>query len=149
MGGVPAWIEAIAAAVGLCLTIVTGFELRLRAVSRSAHARIDREVLTLGESIEGEATERKRDVERIDDELKGIDAVQQQVSRLESTVSQSFERLAGETRVIGESVRGFAERFGDFKTTSEKASDNLTATVRAIDQQVTAIAIEQARTGHH
>jgi phage-related protein len=141
----PGWIQAACAAVVVGGSIWGAIEVRIARAHKAAHQRIDREVLSLTNAIEDEGTERKRDVARIDVELGGLGALRESVGALGATVSSAFERSAAGTALIGEQVKALTDRFTDFKSSNDRATDEIKHSVRNLQDQVQGLAVGQAR----
>jgi hypothetical protein len=144
MVDIPAWLQGLSALGALAAVIWGGIEMRVAKAHKSVHTRLDNEVADIKDLINSESTERKRDVERIDGELVGIADLRSGLSRLEATVAGAFEKVTGASALIGAHVEALATRFADFKTASDKSSDEIKHAVRGLQSQVQDIAVQQA-----
>lgn len=148
MVDIPAWVQAGAAAIGAGFVIGAAVEARVRALGKDLNDRITREVAEMNSSVAAETTARQRDVERIDKELGGLGELREVVGKLAQTMSGGFERMTGATQIIGEQVKGLADRFGDFKVASDRSTDEIKHSVRNLQVQVQTLAVAQAGQGN-
>jgi hypothetical protein len=127
---------------------VLGFALnRIDAVRKAATDRIDKEVEKLEHRVDNESGERKRDIFRVDGELTAIAEIRSSLAGIDRTVAAAFEKMTAGTLLVGQQVTSLADRFGDFKSSTDRSSDEIKHSVRNLQVGVQGLALQQAKTG--